>query len=93
MQRGFTRRGGTSPASESKVLKLKGLPYATKEADLLDFFRDFKLIRVALVAEPDGRPSGLVRRQHDVAVISMIPHLLTGVHDVANLCCSAPGHT
>lgn len=60
MQR-FVRRGGSVPAAESRILKLKGLPYATKEGDLHDFFRDFKLVRVALVSEPDGRPSGLVR--------------------------------
>jgi hypothetical protein len=57
MQR-FARR--TTPATESRILKLKGLPYATKEGDLQAFFQNFKLLRVALVSEPDGRPSGLV---------------------------------
>ena len=57
MQR-FARR--TTPAAESRILKLKGLPYATKEGDLQAFFQNFKLLRVVLVSEPDGRPSGLV---------------------------------
>lgn len=58
MQR-FARRAGTP--GESRILKLKGLPYATKAGDLQEFFQAFKLLRVALVSEPDGRPSGLVR--------------------------------
>jgi hypothetical protein len=46
--------------NDSKVLKLKGLPYSTSENDIHNFFSGFQLTDVAFVYEPDGRPSGLV---------------------------------
>lgn len=50
------RSGG---AGDSKVLKLKGLPYTTSEAQVLEFFAGYNVNEVAFVYEPDGRPSGL----------------------------------
>lgn len=45
--------------SDSRVLKLKGLPYSTSEKDIIDFFEGYPVSEVAFVYEPDGRPSGL----------------------------------
>eukprot|EP00208_Stichococcus_sp_RCC1054_P000902 CAMPEP_0206140144 /NCGR_PEP_ID=MMETSP1473-20131121/8553_1 /ASSEMBLY_ACC=CAM_ASM_001109 /TAXON_ID=1461547 /ORGANISM="Stichococcus sp, Strain RCC1054" /LENGTH=567 /DNA_ID=CAMNT_0053534191 /DNA_START=347 /DNA_END=2050 /DNA_ORIENTATION=- len=53
------RRGGTSPAAESRVLKAKGLPWRLSEAELCQFFQDFALLRVVLLPTADGRPSGM----------------------------------
>lgn len=39
-----------------------GLPYATTEQAIRDFFSEFAVVSVRFVYEPDGRPSGLVRR-------------------------------
>lgn len=41
------------------VLKLKGLPYTTTEAEVRAFFDGFNVSNVQFVYEPDGRPSGL----------------------------------
>jgi hypothetical protein len=49
------------PAETSACLKLKGLPYAVSEAQIVEFFAGFAVKSVAFVFEPDGRPSGLVR--------------------------------
>lgn len=46
-------------ANDSRVLKLKGLPYTTSEQQVLDFFAGYNVNEVAFVYEPDGRPSGL----------------------------------
>jgi len=43
MQRYVQRAGGTSSSTESRVLKLKGLPYSTREEDLRAFFEGFQL--------------------------------------------------
>lgn len=45
--------------NDSRVLKLKGLPYTTSEQQVLDFFAGYNVQEVAFVYEPDGRPSGL----------------------------------
>ena len=44
----------------SNVLKLKGLPYSTTKEQSFDFFKEYALLDVGFVYEPDGRASGLV---------------------------------
>lgn len=53
------RRGGTSPAAESRVLKAKGLPWRCSATELCNFFQDYALLRVVLLPTADGRPSGM----------------------------------
>ena len=48
------------PAAESRVLKAKGLPYSTRETDLQEFFRDYRLVKVrtrASVRASHSRPA------------------------------------
>ena len=61
------KEGGAEAIEESSnILKAKGLPYSTTRDQLLDFFAGFKVLNVEFVREPDGRPSGLVRRRVEV---------------------------
>lgn len=53
------RPASSSAASDSCVLKLKGLPYSTTRQEILDFFTGYQLRKVEFVFDPDGRPSGL----------------------------------
>jgi hypothetical protein len=46
---------------DSAVLKLKGLPYTTTDAQIAEFFEGYSMKQVSFVYDPDGRPSGLVR--------------------------------
>lgn len=59
----------SSPAARGPVERLRplshscaGLPYATTEQAIREFFSDLELASVRFVYEPDGRPSGLVSR-------------------------------
>jgi len=63
---------GSPPPSRSKrfndkdqmeyteILKMRGLPFSAKESDIIDFFKDFKLVEegMHIACRPDGKATG-----------------------------------
>ncbi|XP_065856401.1 uncharacterized protein [Euphorbia lathyris] len=44
----------------SEILKMRGLPFSAKKPDIIDFFKDYKLVeeRVHIACRPDGKATG-----------------------------------
>ncbi|KAG5245441.1 hypothetical protein OIU76_002438 [Salix suchowensis] len=44
----------------SEILKMRGLPFSAKKAEIIEFFKDFKLIdeRIHIACRPDGKATG-----------------------------------
>lgn len=44
----------------TEILKMRGLPFSVKKSDILDFFKDYKLIesKVHIACRPDGKATG-----------------------------------
>ena len=48
---------GAPPASRYSV-RMRGLPYSTKEKDVVDFFLPLVVLKVNMSYDQSGRPSG-----------------------------------
>ncbi|KAF9682103.1 hypothetical protein SADUNF_Sadunf05G0073500 [Salix dunnii] len=44
----------------TEILKMRGLPFSAKKAEIIEFFKDFKLIdeRIHIACRPDGKATG-----------------------------------
>ncbi|GMY11094.1 heterogeneous nuclear ribonucleoprotein H3 isoform X1 [Fagus crenata] len=44
----------------TEILKMRGLPFSVKKSEIVEFFRDFKLIeeRIHIACRPDGKATG-----------------------------------